>query len=75
MPVILATWKAETGRSWLEVSLGKKFMRSPYQPILVHTCHPSANRRIMIQAGLGIKVRSYLKNNEAKKGLGMWIKW
>jgi hypothetical protein len=35
------------------------------------TCHPSymesVNRRIVVQASLGIKVRPYSKNNKAKK--------
>jgi hypothetical protein len=35
--------------------------------VTAHTCHPSyveeLNRRIIVQAGTGINVRPYLKNN------------
>jgi hypothetical protein len=44
--------------------------------VVVHVCHlsyaGSINRRIM---GPGINSRPYLKNEEIKKGLGVWLKW
>jgi hypothetical protein len=54
-----------------EASLGKQFGRfhlNHYKlGIVVHICHPSysgsVNRRIAIQANLGIKARPYSKNN------------
>jgi hypothetical protein len=27
------------------------------------------------EAGLGKSIKSYLKNNESEKGMGMWLKW
>jgi hypothetical protein len=59
--------------SQFETSLGKKLERPPptSQPIkklgvVACACHPSykgsINRKIVVQAGLGINLRPYLKN-------------
>jgi hypothetical protein len=34
----------------------------------------SLNRRVVVQAGQGIKMRPYLKNSCSQKGLGAWLK-
>jgi hypothetical protein len=45
IPVILATCKAEIGRSWFQVSQGIKNSEAPIQwnksGVVTHTCHPS----------------------------------
>jgi hypothetical protein len=39
---------------------------------VAYTCHPiyaeGVNRRMVVQAGLGIKAKPYLKSNQSKKG-------
>jgi hypothetical protein len=54
---------------------GKKFVRPHLNQWLgkvVHACHPSLlgsiNRKITVQASLGINAKPYLKNNQIKKG-------
>jgi hypothetical protein len=45
---------------------------------MVRTCYPSyaggRNRKIAVQAALGVNIRHYLKNNTSKTGLGEWLK-
>jgi hypothetical protein len=76
-PVILATPEMEIRRIMVQGQLGQKVHKAPSQPIKAGcggmcTCHPgqtgSINRKITVQAFLGIKVRPYLKNNQRKKG-------
>jgi hypothetical protein len=64
IPIILATWEAETER--LTANQGKKLMRTSSQPIKAghgSILLKSINRRILVQASLGINIRPYSKNN------------
>jgi hypothetical protein len=74
-PSCLGGWD---GEDWGGASLGKMFEAPPPLSqqklgIVVHACHPSVNRRITVQACLGINMRPYLKNNT--KRAGSWLKW
>jgi hypothetical protein len=65
-PAMPATWEAEIRRMEARGQTEQKNLG-----VVVHTCHSSyagsINRRIKVQAGSGINVRSYLKNNESKR--------
>jgi hypothetical protein len=54
----------------IEVSTGKKFVR-PHLTQWLGVVVPvwgSTDRRVVVQAGQGIKARPYLKNNQCRKG-------
>jgi hypothetical protein len=81
MPIILATWEADMGRILVP---GQAWQKKSVRPHLDHqklgmvilTCHPSCigsiNRRIAVQAGLGVNMQTYSKNKV--KRLGAWLK-
>jgi hypothetical protein len=59
-------------------SLGKNVSKTSISTnkklgVVVHICHPSytrgINRRIVVQIGLGINVKPYMKNNDNTKAL------
>jgi hypothetical protein len=47
--------------------------------MVVDACHPSytgsRNRRIKVHISRGINVTAYPKNNDSRKGWGVWLKW
>jgi hypothetical protein len=75
VPVISAFGKLRQEDHEFQANLGK-VCETPSQPIklgvVVHTCRPNhvgtINRRIMIQAVQGIKMKPYFKNSQSKKG-------
>jgi hypothetical protein len=72
MPIILTTWEVEIRRTEVRGQpKTKKFTRFPVNQqklgMVMHACHSSyagsVNRRIKVQAGPGINLRPYLKND------------
>jgi hypothetical protein len=84
MPVIIATWEEKIRKTAVLGQVGKKVCETPFQLIKSwarwYICHPSyvasINRRILVQAGLGMNVRSRpcLKNNLRQKELRTWLR-
>jgi hypothetical protein len=82
MPIILAARKVEITRITVLGQSGQKISETSISTnklgIVAHACHPNyegrLNRRIIVQAGLGLNARSYLKYNESKNQLGAWFK-
>jgi hypothetical protein len=66
MPIILATWEVEVGRITFSGQSRQKVCEIPSQPIklglMVLTFRPAKH-----------KARCYFKNNQCKKGWGMWL--
>jgi hypothetical protein len=88
MPIILATSEAEFGKITVQgQAKGTGESQDPIptnKSMLSCACIPamrSVNKRISVQACLDINVRTYLKNNQSKKGCGhgtgsrMLVQW
>jgi hypothetical protein len=70
-PVILVTWEAETVRIEIQDQHGQSIISTNKLGVVVYTCHPSyvasVNRKIEVQVGPGINVKTYLKITKAKR--------
>jgi hypothetical protein len=75
------------GGDWEDCISRPAWAKSPQDPISInkklhmvtYACHSSymedVNMKISVQVSPSITIRPNVKNNEGKKGLGLWFKW